>query len=101
MTERKQGPTRKAAPGPEASALDFEAAMERLEQIVTDLEEGELGLDQSIRSFEEGMELVRRCAHELKRAESQVKKLTAEASRILEEDFEIPGNSALETPNER
>jgi exodeoxyribonuclease VII small subunit len=73
------------------SSLSFEAAMSRLEAIVRDLEEGNLSLDQSIRSFEEGMVLVRRCASELRRAEERVKRLTEEAGRILVEDMTTLG----------
>ncbi len=68
-------------------AMSFEAAITRLEQLVRDLEEGNLSLDQSIGSFEEGMRLVRRCAAELRRAEDRVKRLTEEAGRILIEDL--------------
>jgi exodeoxyribonuclease VII small subunit len=68
-------------------SLSFEAAMTRLEAIVRDLEEGNLTLDQSIRSFEEGMHLVRRCTSELRSAEERVKLLTEEAGRILVQDL--------------
>lgn len=67
--------------------LTFEAAMTRLEQLVRELENGNLSLDQSIQSFEEGMRLVRRCAGELRRAEERVKRLTEEAGRILVDDL--------------
>jgi len=73
------------------NSLSFEAAMSRLEALVRDLEEGNLSLDQSIQSFEEGMVLVRRCASELKRAEERVKRLTEEAGRILVEDLTTLG----------
>ena len=76
------------------SAVTFEAALSRLERLVHELEEGNLSLEQSIQCFEEGMELVRRCASELRRIESQVKVLTEEAGRILESDLPDPAPSA-------
>jgi exodeoxyribonuclease VII small subunit len=65
----------------------FEAALTRLEKLVHDLESGQLTLEESLASFEEGMELVRRCARELKRVEGRVKVLTEEAGRLVETDW--------------
>jgi exodeoxyribonuclease VII small subunit len=65
----------------------FEAALARLEKLVQELESGQLGLEQSLASFEEGKEPVRRCARELKRVEARVKILTEEAGRIGEQDW--------------
>jgi exodeoxyribonuclease VII small subunit len=98
MNERSNpGPGADATRGGQApAALDFEAAMARLEQIVRDLENGEQSLDAAIKSYEEGMQLVRRCAEELRRAEEQVKRLTEEAGRILVEDFQVPGSSGVD-----
>lgn len=53
----------------------FEEALKRLEQIVTDLESGEITLEESIKSFEEGGELVKFCMKQLDEAEKRVKKL--------------------------
>ena len=65
----------------------FEAALTRLEKLVHDLESRQLTLEESLASFEEGMELVRRCARELKRVEARVKVLTEEAARLTESDW--------------
>ncbi len=81
-----------------AAAVTFEAALSRLERLVHDLEEGNLSLEQSIQCFEEGMELVRRCASELRRIEAQVKVLTEEAGRILESDLPDPSPSGSPPP---
>jgi exodeoxyribonuclease VII small subunit len=75
-----------------ATAVTFEAALSRLEKLVHELEEGNLSLEQSIQCYEEGMELVRRCASELRRIEAQVKVLTEEAGRILESDLPDPAS---------
>jgi exodeoxyribonuclease VII small subunit len=50
----------------------FEAALARLEEIVTELESGELGLEQSLRLFEEGVKLARICNARLEEAERKV-----------------------------
>ncbi|MCP4581968.1 MAG: exodeoxyribonuclease VII small subunit [candidate division Zixibacteria bacterium] len=55
--------------------FDFEKAMERLEQIVEDLESGKLGLDESIKVFEEGVDLSKKCHKKLTEAETKVKQL--------------------------
>jgi len=52
--------------------FDFEKAMARLEQIIANLESGELGLDESIKVFEEGVELSKKCHKKLTEAEAQL-----------------------------
>ena len=53
----------------------FEAAMARLEKVVTELESGELGLEQSLKLFEEGVKLARICNARLEEAERKVEVL--------------------------
>ena len=55
--------------------FNFEKSMERLEQIIEDLESGNLGLDESIKVFEEGVELSKKCHKKLTEAETKVKQL--------------------------
>jgi len=55
--------------------FNFENAIERLEQVINKLESGELGLDESIKVFEEGVELSKKCHKKLKEAEAKVKQL--------------------------
>jgi len=50
----------------------FEEAMERLEQIVAQLESGELSLEESLKIFEEGMGLAKYCTAKLEEAEKRV-----------------------------
>jgi len=52
--------------------LSFEGAMTRLEQIVKELEQGELSLDEALRCFQEGVGLVRLCNNQLRSVEGQV-----------------------------
>ncbi len=56
--------------------MTFEEALQRLEQIVRDLEEGELGLDDSLARYEEGVTLLRQCHDLLQRAERRIELLT-------------------------
>ena len=53
----------------------FEESMQRLEEIVTLLERGEAGLDQSLKLFEEGTKLAVGCTQMLDQAEQKVQLL--------------------------
>ena len=66
----------------------FEANMQRLEQIVRAMERGDVPLDESLKLFQEGTELVRICSKLLDNAQLQVKKImTATDGSPVEEDF--------------
>lgn len=66
----------------------FEENMMRLEQIVRAMERGDVALEESLKLFQEGTELVRDCGKLLDEAELQVKKVMAGADgRPVEEDF--------------
>ncbi|MBQ9166287.1 MAG: exodeoxyribonuclease VII small subunit [Oscillospiraceae bacterium] len=56
--------------------LSFEASMERLETIVSQLERGEAPLEESIALFEEGTKLIAGCTKLLDSAEQKVLKLS-------------------------
>jgi exodeoxyribonuclease VII small subunit len=58
----------------------FEKALNRLEEIVGKLESGDLSLDESLKIFQEGIELSRYCTKKLSEAESRVKKLVKTGS---------------------
>ena len=47
---------------------NFEKSMENLENIVTELEKGELNLDESVKKFEEGMKIAKQCNNILENA---------------------------------
>lgn len=55
----------------------FEAAMQRLEQIVRTMERGDAPLEESLKLFQEGTELIRTCGKLLDDAQLQVKKIMA------------------------
>lgn len=66
----------------------FENAMLRLEQIVRAMEKGDVELEESLKLFQEGTELIRRCGKLLDEAELQVKKImTAPDGSPVEEEF--------------
>ncbi len=54
---------------------DFETSLKQLEQIVSDLENGDLPLEQSIKTFEEGVKLTKHCQNLLSKAELKIQKL--------------------------
>lgn len=58
-----------------AKEMKFEESLRRLEEIVDQLEGGDLSLDDSLKLFEEGMALSKACAEKLNRAEERVQKL--------------------------
>lgn len=58
--------------------LSFEEAMARLEEVVEQLESGDVPLEGSIRLFEEGMRLSRYCGRKLEKLEQQVEMLVQE-----------------------
>ena len=69
--------------------VTFEDALQRLEQIVDQLEAGDLALDDSLKVFEEGVALARRCAKYLEEAEKRIELLTKDESGLLKpEPFE-------------
>ncbi|MCU0538978.1 MAG: exodeoxyribonuclease VII small subunit [Desulfobacterales bacterium] len=66
----------------------FEQALKALEQIVAELESGELPLEQAIRKFEEGMELSRYCSQRLEETERKISQLVRdETGGIVEKPF--------------
>ena len=54
---------------------DFETSLKKLEKIVSDLENGELPLEESIKTFEEGVKLTKHCQNLLSKAEIKIQKL--------------------------
>jgi len=55
--------------------VNFESSLKKLEQIVAKLEDGDISLEDSVKSFEEGISLVKECQKQLSSAELKVKKL--------------------------
>ncbi len=69
--------------------MSFEESMTRLEQIVRAMERGDVALEESLKLFQEGTELVKDCQKLLDDAQLQVKKImTAPDGSPVEEDFQ-------------
>ena len=58
------------------SEMSFEQAMAELENVVGQLERGDVPLDESIKLYERGAELKKRCEDKLKEAEEKVAQIT-------------------------
>ena len=81
--------------------LSFEDALAELEDIVTDLEQGDSALDESIARFERGVALSRRCEDRLGEAEKKLAVLLKQGTQIVEVDMESGETlSSQEDPGE-
>ena len=68
--------------------MNFEQSMQRLEQIVRAMEQGDVPLEESLKLFQEGTQLVRSCNQLLEEAQLQVTKImTAPDGTPSEEEF--------------
>lgn len=61
-----------------AKPLKFEEAMAELEGLVTSLEKGDMPLDDALKAFEKGTDLLKNCQKQLKSAELRVEKVLAD-----------------------
>jgi exodeoxyribonuclease VII small subunit len=71
-----------AKPGP-----SFEAGLQELENIVREMESGELPLERALELFEKGMKLSEACRKQLEEAESRVEILIRKGDKIQAEPF--------------
>jgi len=67
-----------------SSEPGFDARLARLEEIVGDLEGGELSLEGSLKLYREGVELLQRCRVDLQGYRKQVEELSAQAEAALQ-----------------
>ncbi len=63
--------------------MTFETSMVQLEEIVAQLESGDLPVEQSIQRFEEGLKLLSYCSEVLQKAEQKVTVLTKQSDKSL------------------
>lgn len=76
--------------------VDFEAALARLEEAVARLESGELTLSDSLRTFEEGIDLSRQCAERLNQVEARIECLIRTANgEFAAEPFPFAGEAEV------
>ncbi len=74
--------------------LPFEAALAALEDIVAQMEGGDLSLDESLAAFERGVALTRQCQQALQAAELKVQALTEDGTLtpVTLDDLDEPGD---------
>lgn len=65
----------------------FEQSLKELEQVVLELEKGDMTLDNAVASFEKGIELSKVCAKKLDEAEKKINILVNKDGKIVEETF--------------
>lgn len=70
--------------------LAFEQAIERLEQVVRELEAGERSLDESLALFQEGITLARQCSGQLDAAEARIQKVLEAGGALKLEPLDPP-----------
>ena len=68
----------------------FEKSLAKLETLVQRMEQGDLTLEESVQTFEEGIKLTRECQQALAAAEQKVKMLIEENGALSQVDFEPP-----------
>jgi exodeoxyribonuclease VII small subunit len=68
---------------PDIAEMPFEAALAELEDIVDHLEKGSVALDESIKLYERGEALKKRCDELLKNAEMRIEKITLSADGAI------------------
>ena len=71
----------------EKKELSFEENLEKLEEIVKKLENGDVPLDDAIKEFNEAMVLAKKCDEKLKSAEEAITKIVNNDDRV--DDFEV------------
>jgi exodeoxyribonuclease VII small subunit len=71
------------------SKITFEQSMKKLEQIVHDLESGDLPLEEAIKKFEEGVALSRQCSEKLDETEKKITLLLQDQKgQVYQKPFE-------------
>lgn len=63
--------------------LSFEQALQRLEQVVRELESGDLALENALALFQEGVTLSRLCTGQLDQAEARIEKLLEQSGDAI------------------
>lgn len=67
--------------------LNFEESMQKLEKIASELEKGDLSLEESLTKFEEGMKLSKECNEIIENAEKKITILLQKEGELVEENF--------------
>jgi len=78
----------KTVPGKKITEPSFEEALTELESLIEALEGGDLTLENSLKSFERGVQLTRACQQALKEAEQKIQILTSPSENAELEPFD-------------
>lgn len=73
----------------ESLALTFEEALKRLEEVVDQLESGDIPLETAIDLFQEGITLSQICGHKLDKVEQKIETLLEENGKIITKPLEF------------
>lgn len=71
-------------------SADFEKSLNALEALVDQMEEGEMSLEDSLKAFEQGIQLTRDCQARLAAAEQQVQQLVEQQGEVSLQPFDAP-----------
>lgn len=81
------GNEKMSAGAPGETEISFEAAMERLEAIVSRLENGDVPLETAIELFQQGMQLSHLCSGKLDQVERKIEMLVEENGALTKKPF--------------
>ncbi len=93
MSDTAPKAPRKKAAG-KAAPPRFDQSLGRLEEIVAELEQGGLGLEDSLAQYKEGVALLKGCREQLSGFRAQVEELSAEGVRPHAGDPDVRGGSS-------
>jgi exodeoxyribonuclease VII small subunit len=80
---------------PQTDTLSFEDAVEQLETLIDQIESGEIGLEESLKRYEQGCALIKRCRAILDGAQATIAELTAApGGGLTVQDGENQGDAA-------
>lgn len=74
---------------PAKKSVNLEKALNELEKLVEEMEQGNLSLEESLKRFEKGIALTSDCQEALQKAELKVQELIEKNGKLLEKDFDV------------
>ncbi|NLY54770.1 MAG: exodeoxyribonuclease VII small subunit [Firmicutes bacterium] len=83
-------------PEPEKTTPSFEECLQRVQAVVEQLEAGNLSLEESLKIFAEGIEMVRQCQQHLQAAEEKIEILLPDSNdQLTRQPFKQLGGSEV------
>lgn len=87
-------------PAKKKADFDFEIAMENLEEIVEDMETGDLSLEAAMKKFEQGVKLTGECHKALQKAEQKVNILLEKQGEFTLQEFTTDESDEFEAEDD-